>query len=175
VLHSKRLRLRAPTLDDFPRSLALWCDPLVTRFIGGRPHTKEEVWGRLLKYIGHWNGLGYGYWAVETIDTGAYVGEVGFGDYRRDIVPTFDGIPEMGWVLVPAAHGRGLATEAGMAALAWRDSALAEHETVCIIAPEHTLSLRVAEKLGFRRAGDSTYHGNTRILLRREARMVRDG
>jgi RimJ/RimL family protein N-acetyltransferase len=53
TLRTERLILRAPTLDDFADSLAMWADPTVTRFIGGRPHTKEEVWSRLLRYIGH--------------------------------------------------------------------------------------------------------------------------
>ncbi|MBI3710526.1 MAG: GNAT family N-acetyltransferase [Proteobacteria bacterium] len=168
VLPSERLRLRAPRLDDFPTSYALWSDPVVTRFIGGRPHTKEEVWARLLRYIGHWDAIGYGYWAVEAIASGAYVGEVGFSDYRRDIVPSVDGIPEIGWVLAAHAHGRGLASEAARAALAWRDAALPPGETVCIVAPEHAPSLRIAEKLGFGRPVASIYRGNARIVLRRE-------
>src|SRR5262245_60642426 len=107
ILHTERLRLRAPRLADFDASHGMWSDRQVTRFIGGRPHTREEVWGRLLRYIGHWDALGYGYWIVETIDAGAYVGEVGFGDYRRDIVPSLDGIPEIGWVVAVPAQGQG--------------------------------------------------------------------
>src|SRR5579871_4240440 len=145
-LRSERLRLRAPTLNDFVDSYAMWSDPLVTRFIGGRPSTKEEVWARLLRYIGHWHAMNYGYWVVETSESGAYVGEVGFGDYGRDIVPSLDGIPEIGWVLTPRAHGKGMASEAARTALAWRDTALPPGETVCIVAPEHAPSLRIAEK-----------------------------
>ena len=171
ILHSERLRLRAPTVDDFQHSLAMWSDPAVTRFIGGRPQTKEEVWGRLLRYIGHWQALGYGYWVVETIDEGRYIGEVGLSDYRRDIIPTLDGLPEAGWVLAPSAHGRGLALEAARAVLAWRDTELPRGATVCIIAPEHAASLRIAEKLGFRPFSDSLYHGNRTLVLRRESSL----
>jgi RimJ/RimL family protein N-acetyltransferase len=169
ILQSERLRLRAPTVDDFQQSLAMSSDPVVTRFIGGRPHTKEEVWGRLLRYVGHWQALGYGYWVVETIDDGRYVGEVGLSDYRRDIIPTLDGLPEIGWVLAPSAHGRGFALEAARAALAWRDAELPGGATVCIIAPEHAASLRIAEKLSFRPFGDSLYHENRTLVLRRES------
>ena len=31
---------------------------------GGEVPTAEAVWARLLRYIGHWQALGYGYWAV---------------------------------------------------------------------------------------------------------------
>ncbi len=169
VLQSDRLRLRAPTLDDFAQSYAMWSDPLVTRFIAGRPSTREEVWARLLRYIGHWHAMGYGYWVVETAETGDFVGEVGFGDYRRDIVPSLDGIPEIGWVLTPRAQGRGLGYEAARTALAWRDAALPRGETVCIVAPEHAPSLRIAEKLGFRVSGNAIYHGDPTVVLRRRS------
>jgi RimJ/RimL family protein N-acetyltransferase len=168
ILQTERLRLRAPTVDDFQQSFAMWSDPIVTRLIGGRPHTKEEVWARLLRYIGHWQAIGYGYWVVETIDEGRYVGEVGLGDYRRDIVPPLDGLPEIGWVLAPSAHGKGLALEAARAALAWRDTELPPGETICVIAPEHALSLRIADKLGFGRISESLYHGDRRLILWRE-------
>ena len=173
VLRSERLRLRAPALDDFPHSFAMWSDPAVTRFIGGgRPHTKEEVWGRLLRYIGHWKAIGFGYWIVETIEGENYVGEVGFADYRRDITPPLDGLPEMGWVLAAGAHGKGFAFEAARAALQWRDVALPPGEVVCIIHPEHPASLRVAEKLGFRRCSDAIYRGNATAVLRRGSPSV---
>ena len=165
-LISPRLRLRAPILDDFPSSLAMWSSPTVTRFIGGKPHRAEEVWARLLRYIGHWHALGYGYWSVETLE-GQYVGEVGLADYRRDIDPPLGDSPEIGWALAPRAHGQGYASEAATAALAWRDTALPPGETVCIIAPEHAPSLRIAHKLGFRQTEEALYHGNVRLILRR--------
>ena len=169
TLQSARLRLRAPTLNDLPQSLAMWSDPDVSRHISGKPSTEEEVWGRLIRYVGHWCLIGYGYWVVEAIEDGAYVGEVGFGDYRRAMVPPLDRVPEMGWVLATRAHGQGLATEAARAALAWRDSALPPGPTVSIVAPEHGASLRVAAKLGFHAIGQSMYRAQPTVVLRRNA------
>ncbi|MCB8879722.1 GNAT family N-acetyltransferase [Acidisoma cellulosilytica] len=163
-----RLRLTVPTIDHFAQCLALWSDPAVTRFIGGVPQTREQIWARLLRYIGHWQALGFGYWVVETIEGGRFVGEVGFSDYRRDITPRFDGTPEMGWVLSPAAHGQGFATEATKAALTWRDSTLPGRETVAIIQPDHAASLRVAAKLGFVVEQTAIYHDDPILLLRRQ-------
>ena len=87
VLETERLRLRGHRLDDFAASSAMWADEVVTRYIGGRPFTEEEVWARLLRYVGHWALVGYGYWVLEEKATGAFVGEMGFGDFKRDIQP----------------------------------------------------------------------------------------
>jgi RimJ/RimL family protein N-acetyltransferase len=152
---------------DFETSRILWQDPQVTRFIGGRPQTGEEVWGRLLRYIGHWQALGFGYWVVETIDDRDFVGEVGLADYRRETEPSFAGTPEAGWVLSPDQHGHGYATEAAAAALAWRDANLPGRETVAIIEPAHAASLRIAQKLGFRSEGTVQYRGEPITLLHR--------
>jgi RimJ/RimL family protein N-acetyltransferase len=167
VLRTARLSLRGPTISDFANSFAMWSDPVVTRFITGKPSTSEEAWARLLRNIGHWQAIGYGYWTVETHE-GVYVGELGFGDLRREITPPFDGAPEMGWVMAPSAHGQGFAFEGCGAALAWRETALPRGESVCIISPENTPSLRLADKLGFRRTGETVYHDKATVILRRE-------
>ena len=53
VIDTTRLRLRGHRPADFADSLALWGDPIVTRFIGGKPLSEEDVWARLLRYVGH--------------------------------------------------------------------------------------------------------------------------
>jgi RimJ/RimL family protein N-acetyltransferase len=149
----------------------MWADPRVTRHIGGRPATDEEVWARVLRYAGLWALLGYGYWVVRARDSGRFVGEVGLADFRRAVTPPLDA-PEVGWVLAAEAHGRGLATEAVRAALAWADAqiahpALAPGRTVCLIAPDHTASVRVAEKCGFGSVTTATYRGQATLVLER--------
>lgn len=168
VIETLRLRLRAHTRDDFAASAKLWSDPDVTRFIGGRPATREEAWTRLLRYAGYWALLGFGYWLVEEKSSGAFVGEVGFGDLQRDIDPPLGDAPEAGWVLSPTMHGRGYAIESVQAAHAWSDRTFPGRETVCIIAPENFPSLRVAEKCGYRESRRATYKDNSTIILTRK-------
>jgi len=48
-LETARLRLRGHRVEDFAACAAMWADPVVTRYIGGRPFTAEEVWTRLLR------------------------------------------------------------------------------------------------------------------------------
>ena len=145
----------------------MWTDATVTRHIGGRPSTHEEVWGRLLRYAGHWAWLGFGYWVLEDAATGRFVGEAGFADFRRAITPSFEGAPESGWVLAPWAHGRGLATEAVRAVIAWGDQRFSGARTVCMIAPANTASLRVATKCGYVEERRATYGGHETIVLSR--------
>lgn len=157
ALETERLTLRGHTPADFDECAAMWADPLVTRHIGGRPSTAEETWARLVRYAGMWALLGFGYWVARERETGRFVGEVGFADFRREITPSFDGAPEVGWALAASAHGRGFATEAVRAALAWADAHLPAPRTVCMINPENTASIHVAARCGFREQTRTTY------------------
>lgn len=169
TLTTSRLVLRRHRREDFEACAALWADPVVTRFIQGRPQTREEVWARLLRYAGHWTWLGYGYWAVE--EGGRFIGELGLADFQREMTPPL-GVPELGWALSPADHGRGLATEALLAALAWADAHLDAPETACIVAPENLASLRVAAKLGYRETARTLYKGEETWVFRRSRRST---
>jgi len=167
VIETERLRLRGRTLEDFPFFLEMWKDPTVTRFIGGKPREEEETWTKYLRMLGHWSVMGYGYWAVEEKATGNLIGEVGFGDFKRDMSPSIKGEPEIGWVLAPCAHGKGYATEATGAAVSWGDKNLMAARMSCIIEPEHGASIRVAEKCGFQETARTAYHGEEIVLLHR--------
>jgi RimJ/RimL family protein N-acetyltransferase len=167
VLETARLRLRAHRPEDHPACAALWSDPDVTRFLGGRAFSSEETWRRMLSWRGLWSMLGYGYWAVEEKDGGRYVGDIGFADFRRELDPSLGGMLEFGWILSSAVHGRGYASEAVTAATAWASAELPHMRAVCIIAPANLASIRVAEKAGFREWQRSTYHGEPTIVFAR--------
>lgn len=156
VLESERLRLRGHRLEDFGAVMALWSDPDVVRFIGGKPQSEGESWARLLRYVGHWRLMPYGFWAIEDLSTGQYLGDVGFADFRREMKPMLAaGVPEAGWVLAPRAHGKGYAEEAMRLALAWLDPR--HPKTQCIIAPANLPSKKLAAKLGFVATHDAGY------------------
>jgi RimJ/RimL family protein N-acetyltransferase len=166
-VESERLVLRGHRLEDFNDCTAMWADPDVTRFIGGRPFPRDEVWTKLLRYVGHWSVVGFGFWVLEDKATGRFVGEVGFADFKRDITPSVEGVPEIGWVLAPWAQRRGFATEAVRAALGWGATHLPMKRTVCLISPENIPSLRVAEKCGYREFQRTTYKGAPTVLFER--------
>jgi RimJ/RimL family protein N-acetyltransferase len=167
TLETERLRLRELRLDDFEAVHAMWCEPLVYKHILGRASTREESWNGILRVNGHWKLLGYGFWAVEEKQSGKFVGDMGFADCRRDIIPSLDHTPELGWVLAKAYHGKGYATEALTVIVDWGDKNLKQKTTACIIAPENTASIRVAEKIGYREMALTTYKGDPTILYHR--------
>lgn len=166
-LETARLRLRAHRAEDHAERVAICSDPEVTRFIGGRPLSGEEVWRRFLQFVGLWSVLGYGYWAVEEKSTGRYIGDIGFADFRRDLQPSLDGMLEFGWVLASHAHGKGYASEAVAAAIGWAEQHRPTLRAVCIIAPDNRASIRVAEKAGFRLWQSSSYHDSPTLVFTR--------
>ncbi|MCY1023444.1 GNAT family N-acetyltransferase [Pyxidicoccus sp. MSG2] len=167
AVDTERLTLRGHRLEDFEESFALWRNPEVTRYIGGKPSTSEECWARLLRYVGHWDVMGYGFWVVREKGTGRFIGEVGLADFRRDIQPSFEGAKEAGWALVPEAHGKGYATEAMRAVLAWAEGRFGPERIVCIIDLGNTASTRVASKCGFREFARATYKGEPTQVFER--------
>jgi RimJ/RimL family protein N-acetyltransferase len=169
AIETARLRLREHRREDFASCAAMWSQPEVTRYIGGRPFTEEETWARFLRYTGHWVVVGFGYWVIEDRETGTFLGEAGFADFKRDIEPRIDGTPEVGWVLTPGAHGKGYATEAVRAVLAWGEMKANFQRTVCLINPENAPSIRVALKCGFAEYCRTTYHQQDTILFERKA------
>jgi len=170
TLKTERLILRGPTKADFPDLLATWSDPEVVRHIGGVPFGDEDVWARLLKYVGHWELLGYGMWIVRDKD-GGFVGEVGLFDLHRAIVPAID-VPEVGWVLARSAHGKGYATEAVRRILGWAEQHIRPRQFSCVIDVDNHASHRVADKCGFHRHAELTYKATPVIVYRRLATEV---
>ncbi len=169
VIETARLRLRAFQSSDVDAHAAAMSDEGVVRHLGGTPFSREESWRRMLSATGLWQLLGYGYWAVERREDGAWIGLAGFGDFKREMQPSIEGLPEMGWIFAPHAHGQGLASEAVAAGLKWADETLKAPEIVAIIDPDNAPSIRLAEKNGFSLRTDATYKSEPILLFRRRA------
>lgn len=147
----------------------MWADPVVTRFITGKPSTDQQTWFRMLSFAGLWSILGYGYWLVEERASGEFVGEIGFADFKREVEPEMTGAPELGWAFAAPFHGRGYATEAVRAATAWGDDHLDSARTICLVDPANIASLRVAVKCGYRECRRTSLVEKTVICLERIA------
>jgi len=167
ALETDRLLLRGHLPDDLSECASMWADPDVTRFISGHPLSREEVWVKLLRNVGHWTLFGFGFWVVCEKSSGGFVGEVGLAEFKRDMDPSFEGTPEIGWVLAPRAQNQGYATEAVRAALAWFDAQFGPIKTVCLIDPSNGASLRVATKCGYTERLRTTHKGKPTVVLER--------
>jgi len=167
VIETERLLLRPHRADDFEACRAMWQDPVVVKYISGKPATEAEAWLRFLGYFGRWQIMGYGLFALIEKSTGQYMGEVGFSDFRRGLGPDFDPFHEAAWVLAEAGHGKGYAREAMTAAQEWLDQKFSPAKTVCIISPENSPSIALAKKLGFRPTGEAEYNQNIVRLFER--------
>jgi RimJ/RimL family protein N-acetyltransferase len=169
TLETERLLLRRYSVDDFENYAAMWADPVVTKFIGGQPFSREQSWTRFLRQQGVWAVFGFGFFVVEEKATGAFLGEAGFHDLKRELTPSLEGTLETGWGFLPKAHGKGIATEVVGAVLAWGDKNFPGIRQTCLIDPENTASRRVAGKHGFREFARTSYHDKPTILFERPA------
>jgi len=167
VLETARLILRPLEAADLDAYSAMMADEETVRFLGGATLTREETWRKLLIGPGQWAWLGYGYWAVERKDDGRMIGQLGFADFKRDMEPGIEGLPEMGWAFHIELAGQGYASEAAAAALEWIDAALAPAEIVAIVDERNIASIRVAEKAGFTKKETARYRSEPILLFRR--------
>lgn len=137
---SARLSFRGFGQADFDAYAAFWASA-ASRFVGG-PLARDDAWRRMAMYAGHALLRGYGIWALEETATGRFVGQAGL--WNPEGWPE----PEIHWLLLAEAQGRGLATEA---ALRIRDHArddLGWTRLVSCIDPANLASVRVAGRLG---------------------------
>jgi len=144
-------------------------DPEVMRHLGATALGREEATRRMTLFAGFWALQGRGMWCVALRSGGPIIGHVGLFDLRREMQPSIEGMPEMGWIFDRSVHGQGIAYEASKAALAWHDEAFGKVEIPAIIAPANEGSMRLAERLGFHRDADATYKDEPIALFRRPA------
>ena len=93
-------------------------------------------------FYGHWHLRGYTVFAVENKKTGETIGNV--GPWYPEGWPE----PEIGYSLVPRAHGQGFATEASIASLKFAYETLGWKTAISVIDKENMGSKNVARKLG---------------------------
>ena len=166
-IETERLVLRRWRKDDFRPYFELLQHPAVHRHFGPEPMGLEECWRRLSAAVGMWQLLGFGGWAVVRKADGRLVGTTSLFNAWRALEPEFGEEPEMGWIFAAETHGQGIAGEACRAVLDWAESSLEPTPIWAIIAPANEPSFRLAEKLGFRRVGETLYNDEPTAVLKR--------
>jgi RimJ/RimL family protein N-acetyltransferase len=77
------------------------------------------------------------------------------------------GVPELGWALASRFHGKGYATEAVRAVVAWGDVRFGPTRTVCLIGAENLASIRVAQKCGYAVFEETLFQEHPTLFLAR--------
>nr|WP_299498880.1 GNAT family protein [uncultured Rhizobium sp.] len=169
MIDTTHLILRPHATDDLEAYVPLWQETLGHDAAPSRLPvlSEEEVWARLLRWIGHWSVYGFGPLAVIDKASGDLCGEVGFGYFRRGHGPAFDTVPEGMWKISATHRGKGFAREAMEAVCAWFDSAIRAERTVCMIDPTNAISCRLAGRLGFSVFAEAKYKGHPLLLYER--------
>ena len=140
-----RLRLRQWRESDLAPFFALACDPQVMEFLLPLPTRAEsDAAANRAKALVAQNG--WGFWAVERKDTGAFIGFTGLNVPMATL--PFSPCVEIGWRLARASWGQGFATEAARGALQVGFEQLGLDEIVAFTAEGKVRSAAVMERLG---------------------------
>ena len=140
TLKTKRLTLREPTVDDWPKYAELMASDR-SIYMGG-PFSKNGAWGLFCSDIAQWSLMGHGALMIDDTKSGECLGQVGIN--HGPLFPEH----ELGWLIYPAAEGRGYAFEAAIALKQWAFRELKLKTLVSYIDPLNVRSCNLAERLG---------------------------
>jgi ribosomal-protein-alanine N-acetyltransferase len=145
-IETERLRLRPfhDDASDLDALLAVLGDERSMRYYPA-PFDRAGARGWIERQLERYERDGFGLLVIEDRATGELIGDCGPTAQEAD----GEWFVELGWHVLRARQGQGVATEAGAAC---RDATLASLDTpflISLIRPENRPSRRVAEKLGF--------------------------
>ncbi|MER5637230.1 GNAT family N-acetyltransferase [Kitasatospora sp. NPDC002227] len=178
-LTTERMTLRRFTEGDLDDLASLHRHPEVMRYIDdGRPVARAEVERQLERLLGEYTALpaGQGAFAASALSSGAFLGWFAL---RPATTPGLTGGTELGYRLLPAAWGRGYATEGARALVGYAFAELGVDRVVATTMTVNTGSRRVLEKAGLTHVRTffedwpdpipGAEHGDVEYALTREA------
>ncbi|UFH49815.1 GNAT family N-acetyltransferase [Pseudomonas sp. KNUC1026] len=144
-LRSPRLRLRQWRDADLDAFSAMCADEQVMRHLPALLSRLESA-ALIGRIRGHFNEYGYGLWALEHHDSGAFIGLTGLLQVSFDA--PFAPAVEIGWRLAREHWGLGYASEAAVACLSAAFGKLELDEVVSFTAHSNLPSEKVMQALG---------------------------
>lgn len=144
-VRTQRLLLRRWLPADLEPFAALNADPRVSEYLP-TVLSRQESDAFVAQAQAHFEQHGFGLWAVEIRDTGAFAGFVGLSTprFQAHFTPSV----EIGWRFGAEHWGRGYATEGARAVIAFGLDVVGLEEIVSFTVPANTRSRRVMEKIG---------------------------
>lgn len=145
ILETPRLLLREFHEEDAPHFYKLNEDPEVTRYTGDLPFRDEEAARQFLLDYDQYEKHGYGRWAVLLKPENTRPEWIGWCGLKY--IPELDET-DVGFRFFRSYWGRGYATEAARACLAYGFGALGLKRIVGRAMKENAASVRVLQKIG---------------------------
>ncbi len=142
TLRPSNLLLRPWTLEDAPALFQILQELDILKYFPPTTFTLEKTQRYINHQLNHWQERGYGHWAVVTEADGRVVGWNGL-EYLPEL-----GEVEVAYLLSERARGRGFATEAARAAVAFGFGTCHLPAIIGLVHPENNPSVRVLEKCG---------------------------
>lgn len=161
ALSTERLILRRWRESDREAFAHLNADPEVMRYFL-RPLSRAESDAFMERVEAAFEVRGYGLWAVERCEDGAFLGLTGLA--YQSFESHFTPCVEVGWRLARFAWGHGYATEAAREALRFGFEEATLDEIVSFTSKGNAASMRVMERIGMHRdASDDFDYPNVPI------------
>lgn len=155
-VHTERLCLREPSLDDLEVVHRIQADPATNVYNPAGPvRHSAQTQGMIEDWRQARVATGFGYWTVRESCDGPLIGVGGLTG------KTIDGVPVLNlyYRFTPEAWGQGYATELAVAALNLASSADPPRPVVAVCREANAPSRRVAERAGLVPAGTTLHNG----------------
>ncbi|ANU18406.1 GNAT family N-acetyltransferase [Planococcus maritimus] len=151
VFESQRLGFRRWQTSDREPFAAMNANPDVMEFF---PNTLSRAESDALidRIEAHIEKIGYGLWAVERKEDGAFIGFIGLLDVTFDI--GVKGATEIGWRLDPKFWKQGYASEGAKACLAYAFEELGKTAIYSFTAAINIPSITVMKRIGMEKTGE---------------------
>ena len=156
IVKTERLCLRPFSKEDLNAYAEIMGDHEVGKwFPKGTGYTREEAEKSLDSILKHWDNHGFGIWAMTGKERESLLGRCGLN------LITETSEVELDFVVARSFWGRGYATEAAKAALAYGFDVIGLGRIIALAKPENISSRRVIEKTGMRYVKNAEYWGIT--------------
>lgn len=142
---TERLLMRGFRDTDREPFAVMNADPRVMEHFV-QPMTREQTDAFVDRITAHWAEHGWGLWALERRDTGAFIGYTGLWPVTFEAA--FEPRVEVGWRLAAEHWHQGFATEAARAAVDHAFDVLGRPEVVSFTAVGNVPSQRVMQRIG---------------------------
>lgn len=154
-LETSQLKLRLWRPEDYAVFAALNADPAVMEYYP-KLLTESESHAFAEKIVARISKRGWGFWAAELKVDKRFIGFVGLNKPEVDL--PFNPCVEIGWRLAKEHWGKGYATQAAQAAMAFAFSTLNLDEVVSFTSLQNKRSQAVMQRLGMLDSGENFEH-----------------